>query len=181
MVNIVYWVFISLLILALAYTSLFSSIPLAFLAGGGILSLIYLGFLLHRRRQSGEWEHGKYQFRFAGTVFVYIALFWTTVGLFSNVKEQRVFFARYEPYIRDGVQHGYTFHYIDHPGAYENIDSAYLNRYLEENKPDRVRLVLETVKDFGRLRSYSVRGVETISVNEGWIGGTPPWDALRQP
>lgn len=38
---------------------------------------------------------------------------------------------------------------------------------------------LETVKDFGKLRAYSVEQVDGIRVNAGWIGGQPPWMKLE--
>jgi hypothetical protein len=116
-----------------------------------------------------------------GSIFVYVIVFWTTNGVFTNVKEDREFWARYEPYVADGVQHGYTFHYLDYANSYERVDSPDLNRYLEERKPEKVKLVLEIVKDFGKFRSYSVKSVETIHVNTTWTPGEPPWPALRTP
>jgi hypothetical protein len=96
------------------------------------------------------------------------------------VKEQREFLARYEPYFHQGIAEGFTFYYLDHPGAYERIDSAELNKLLIEKHPERVRMVLEIVKDFGRLRAYTVRSVESIPVDQAWSPGNPPWEALRR-
>ncbi len=176
---IFYWTILILVVLLLAYASLFNLAPFVFLLGGAVLGLGYLAFLGRRKRRSGVWEHGKYQYRFVGSVFVYVILFWTTSGIFTNVKTEQEFWARYEPYMRDGEQHGYTFHYLDYANCYENVDSPDLNRYIEEKKPEKVKLVLEVVKDFGTLRAYSVKSVETIPVNAAWIGGEPPWPVLR--
>jgi hypothetical protein len=178
--SILYWSLLILVAIFLAYISPFSLVPLVFLVGSGALGFGYMLFLGRRRRRSGVWEHSKYQSRFFGSLIVFVMTYWTTVGLFSNVKEQREFLARYEPYIQDGKQHGYTFYYVDHAGYYERIDSPELNRFLAEHNPDRVRIVLEVVRDFGKLRSYSVRSVETIEVDKSWMDGNPPWDALRE-
>jgi len=179
MSSTLYWAFLVLVVLVLAYITPFGFLPLVFLAGGAVLGFGYMSFLSFRRRRSGVWEHGTYQFRFVGSIFFYVALFWTTVGIFDNVKEKREFVARYEPYIQDGQQHGYTFYYVDHADCYERIDSPDLNQYLREKNPERVRLVLEIVKDFGRLRAYSVQTVESIPVTVAWLGGSPPWAVLR--
>ena len=55
-----------------------------------------------------------------------------------------------------------------------------LNKLLVEKKPEKVRMVLETVKDFGRLRAYTVRSVESIPVDKEWTSGSPPWEELRK-
>jgi hypothetical protein len=179
---LIYWVLLVLVIALLAYASLFSLFPFVFLAGGVLIGLMYSGFLTLRYRKSGNWEHSKFQFRFHGVLFTYIVVFWTVVGIFTNVKEQRQFWARYEPYVSaDGNRRGFTFHYLDYPGAWERVDSAELTRYLDETQPERVRLIIETTRDFGKLRAYAVQGVEGFSVNEAWSGGNPPWDELRRP
>jgi hypothetical protein len=180
MPSIFYWSILILVTILLAYMSPFNIAPLAFLLGGAVLGIGYLAFLSWRKRRSGVWEHGTHQFRFVGSVFVYVILFWTTNGVFTNAKQEREFWARYEPYIKDGTRQGYTFHYLDYSNAYERVDSPDLNRYLEEKKPQKVRLVLEIVRDFGKFRSYSLKSVETIHVNKAWIPGEPPWPALRE-
>jgi len=180
MASILYWSTFILVVVLLAYASPFHLAPLAFLLGGVVLGLGYLGFLSWRKRRSGVWEHSTHQFRFVGSLFVYVILFWTTNGVFTNVKEDREFWARYEPYVTEGTQHGYVFRYLDYANSYERVDSPDLNRYLEENKPEKVKLVLEIVRDFGKFRSYSVKSVETIHVNTAWTPGEPPWPALRQ-
>jgi hypothetical protein len=180
MLNTLYWTLLTIGVVLLAYSSRFATAPLVFVAGGAALGFGYWAFLSRRRRASGFWEHPKYQSRFVGSVFIYIVVFWTTMGLFGNVKEQREFLARYEPYIVDGNPHGYTFHYVDYAGSYERIDSPQLDAYLREKKPPTVRLALELVRDFGRLRAYSVKSVDSIAVNKEWSpDGMPPWDALR--
>lgn len=180
MQSILYWLILILGVLLLAYVSLFNVAPFAFVLVGAVLGLGYLAFLSWRRRRSGVWEHSTYQYRFFGSLFVYVILFWTTSGVFTNVKQDREFWARYEPYVTNGAQHGYTFYYLDYANCYERVDSPDLNRYLEEKKPEKVKLVLEIVRDFGKLRSYSVKSVETIHVNTTWIGGEPPWPVLRK-
>jgi hypothetical protein len=55
-----------------------------------------------------------------------------------------------------------------------------LNKLLEEKRPERVRMKLELVRDFGRLRAYTVRSVESIPVDKEWTPGNPPWEALRR-
>lgn len=174
-----YWVFFVGIVLVLAYASLFNLTPLVFLIAGGVLGFGYLAFLSYRKRQSGVWEHSKYQQRFVGSVFLLVIIFWTTVVLFSNIKEPREFWARYEPYISEGKQRGYTFYYLDHANSYERIDSPALNKYIEDRNPGKVKLVLEIVRDFGRLRAYSVKSVDAIAVNKEWIDGEPPWSVLR--
>jgi hypothetical protein len=180
MLSIFYWSVLILVVILLVYASLFSVVPFAFLLGGAVLGFGYLAFLYWRRRRSGVWEHSTYQFRFVGSVFVFVILFWTTAGVFMNVKQEKEFWARYEPYVTNGVQKGYTFYYLDYANTYERVDSPDLNRYLQEKKPEKVKLVLEIVKDFGKLRAYSVKSVETIHVNTTWAGGEPPWPALRE-
>ena len=168
--NILYWSFLVLLAILLAYISPFGLYHLIFLAGGFIV------FLASRRvRLSSS------RVQFLGSVFIYVAVYWTTIGVFSNVKERREFVARYEPYVQAGNPEGYTFYYLDYPGFYERINSADLNKLLVEKRPSQVRMVIEIVRDFGRLRAYSVRSVEGIPVDQSWNGGNPPWDVLRQP
>jgi len=179
MPSILYWSILILVVFLLAYSSLFYIAPFAFLIGGAAIGFGYLAFLTLRKRRSGVWEHSTHQYRFVGSIFVYVILFWTTSGVFTNVKEDREFWARYEPNVTDGTPHGYTFYYLDYPNCYERVDSPDVNRYLEKQKPEKVKLVLEIVRDFGKLRSYSVKSVETIHVNTAWIGGEPPWPALR--
>ena len=180
MQSILYWSVLIIGAIALAYISPFNVAPILFLAGGVFFGLWYYVFLVIRRRRSSVTDIVGNQTRFVGTVLVYVMAFWTTTGLFSNVKEQREFLARYEPYVEDGRQQGYTFFYLDYAGSYERIDSVELNKLISEKSPDRVRMVLEVVKDFGRLRGYTVRSVESIPVDKAWIGGSPPWEALRQ-
>jgi len=167
--NTLYW---SLLILGgilLAYVSPFGLYHLVFLAGAGVLALVYRLLIPRSQRRFG-----------IVSVFLYVAVYWTTVGVFSNVKERREFQVRYEPYVHEGNAEGYTFFYVDYPGAYERIDSEELNKLLVEKKPEKVRMVLETVKDFGRLRAYTVRSVESIPVDKEWTSGSPPWEELRK-
>jgi len=165
-----YWSFLVLLSILLAYTSPFGLYPLVLLAGALVLSIVYrIAFSRDRRTRV----------RLFGSVFLYVALYWTIVGFFSNIKEQREFIARYEPYSPAGQPQGYTFYYVDYAGCYERVDSPELNKVLQEKRPDRVRMVLETVKDFGRLRAYTVRSIESIAVDKNWTDGKPPWDALR--
>lgn len=178
--SILYWSFLVLVSVLLAYLSPFSISPLIFLAGVVVFIAAYFAFLSYRRGRSGVWEHKTYQSNFVSSFLLYVMVFWTTNGLFTNVKEQREFQARYEPYIAGGSQHGYTFYYVDYDGAYERIDSPELNAWIAEKNPARVRMVLEIVKDFGRLRAYTVRSVESIAVDKAWTDGNPPWAALRE-
>ena len=178
--SILYWSFLILVSLVLAYVGPFNVVPLVFLGGAIVLTVGYFSFLSYRRRRSGVWEQGQYQVKFIGSILLYVMFFWTTVGLFSNVKEQREFMARYEPFVEDGSQRGYTFYYLDYAGFYERINSPALNEFIAERKPERVRMVLEIVKDFGSLRAYTVLRVESIAVDKTWIDGNPPWAALRQ-
>jgi hypothetical protein len=178
----IYWFFLALLVALLAYASLFSFIPAVFLSGGIAAGFAYLGFLAWRYRRDRVWEHSRYQFRFYAALFTYVFVFWTVIGIFTNVREQRRFWARYEPYAAaDGRPLGYTFYYLDHPEAWERVNSADLNRHLEQTKPERVLMIIETTKDFGRLRGYSVQAVEGFAVNAAWSAGSPPWDELRRP
>ena len=164
----------------LAYISPFNLTPIIFL--GGAFSWPGAGdFFPIAAAVPGVWEHSTHQFRFVGSLMLYVMVYWTTVGLFTNVKEQREFLARYEPYIQEGRQHGFNFYYLDYAGSYERIDSPELNKLIAENNPERVRIVLEVVKDFGKLRAYSVRSVESITVDKAWTDGNPPWAALREP
>jgi len=179
--SILYWSFLILGAIFLAYISPFNLSPVIFLGGALMIAAGYFLFLFYRRSRSGVWEHSAYQIRIVGSILLYVMVYWTTVGLFSNVKEQREFWARYEPYVLAGSQHGYTFFYLDHEGSYERIDSPELNKLIVEKNPDRVRMVLEVVKDFGKLRSYSVRSIESIPVDKAWTDGNPPWEALRLP
>jgi hypothetical protein len=178
--SILYWSFLILVAILLAYISPFTLVPLVFVGASAVLGFGYLLFLRHRRRHSGAWEHSRYQARFFGSLIVFVMTYWTTVGLFTNVKEQREFLVRPEPYVQNGNQHGYTFYYLDYAGYYERIDSQELNRFLSEHNPGRVRMVLEVVRDFGKLRAYSVRSVESIAVDKDWTDGNPPWAALRE-
>ena len=175
-----YWSVLVLGAGALAYISPFNLAPIVFIMGAIVLGVWYFLFLLLRRRSTGPDPVGN-QTRLIGSVLIYVMVFWTTTGLFSNVKEKREFWASYEPYVNAGRQQGYTFFYVDYAGNYERIDSPELNRLIGEKSPDRVRMVLEVVKDFGRLRAYTVRSVESIPVDKAWIDGNPPWEALRQP
>ena len=179
MQSILYWSFLILFSVLLAYVSQFAFVPLAFLAGAAILGIGYFSYLSYRRR-SGSWEHSRYRTRFTGSAVLYVMIYWTTITTFTNVKEHREFVARYEPYVQDGAQHGYTFYYVDYAGSYERIDSARLNELLAEKRPERVRMVLEIVRDFGRLRGYTVLSVESIPVDKSWTDGKPPWAALRK-
>lgn len=179
MPSILYWAILIPVVLLLAYASLFNIAPFVFLIGGAVLGFGYLAFLRYRKKRSGVWEHSTHQFRFVGSIFVYVILFWTTSGVFTNVREDRAFTARYEPYFTNGTPHGYTFYYLDYANSYERIDSPDLNRYIQEKNPQTVKLVLEIVKDFGKLRAYSVKTVDAIPVNETWLDGAPPWPALR--
>lgn len=177
--SILYWSFLILAAILLARLSPFNLAPIFFLGGVLLLAIGYFTFLSYRRRSGGS-EHGAFQGRIIGTILVYVMVYWTTVGLFTNVKEQRQFLARYEPYMQGGQQHGYTFYYSDYSGSYERINSPELNKLIAERNPERVRMVLEVVKDFGKLRAYTVRSVESISVTMDWTDGNPPWEALRQ-
>jgi hypothetical protein len=167
--NILYWSFLILLAILLAYGSPFGLYHLIFIAGGVVVFLV---------ARHPRWGHSRTQL--LGSVLVYVAVYWTTVGLFSNVKEQREFLARYEPYLPEGNPQGYTLHYLDYPGFYEHVDSPDLNKLLADKQPTQVRMVVETVRDFGRLRAYTVRSVEGIPVDQTWTGGNPPWAALRE-
>jgi len=168
--NILYWSFLILLAILLAYISPFGLYHLIFLAGGFIV------FVISRRVRLAS-----SRVQFLGSIFIYVAVYWTTIGVFSNVKERREFPARYEAYLHDGKTEGYTLYYLDYPGFYERIDSVDLNRMLEEKRPTQVRMAIEIVRDFGRLRAYTVRSVEGIPVDQSWTGGNPPWDVLRKP
>jgi hypothetical protein len=178
--SFIYWLLFALVVALVAYASLLSLTPLIFLFGGILLGLSYAAFLYVRYRSSGRWLHSRFQFRFYAALFTYIVLFWTTIGLLVDI-EQRVFWARYEPYLEGGTQMGFTFHYLDHPGAWERVNSPELNRYLEASRPERVRLIVEVRRDLGRLRDYSLRGVDGYAVSAGWSPGNPPWEELRNP
>jgi hypothetical protein len=180
MPSILYWSSLILAAILLAYISPFNFTPIIFLGGAALFAAGYFLLRSFRRRGAGGPEHGGSQVRFIGSILVYVMVYWTTIGLFSNVKEQREFWARYEPYMQDGSQRGYTFFYLDYAGSYERIDSPELNKLIVEKSPDRVRMVLEVVRDFGRLRSYTVRSVESIAVDRAWTDGSPPWEALRK-
>jgi hypothetical protein len=166
----------------LAYVSPFYLSPYVFLLGGAAFGGGYYVFLSYRRNKSGVWEHSTRQYRFFGTLFVYIATFWTIQGIYTNHKEQRAFWVRYEPYISNGAPHGYTLYYLDYPGTHEHVDSPALNSYIADKKPEKVKLVLEVVSDFGKLRSYSILTVDNVPVSGGWIPeeSAPPWPALRK-
>ena len=179
--SILYWSLLILAALLLAYVSPFSLVPLIFLMGAAVVIFGYFLLLSYRRSRTGAWEYRAHQIRIIGSVLVYVMVFWTTEGLFTNVKDQREFLARYEPYIEQGSQHGFTFYYLDYAGSYERIDSAELNKFIAEKNPGRVHMILEIVKDFGKLRAYTVRSVESIPVDRAWTDGNPPWVALRQP
>ena len=178
--SILYWSALILAAILLAWISPFNLTPIVFLGGALLLAIVYFLFRSYRRRHSATQEHGRFQTRFVGSIMVYVMIFWTTVGLFTNVKQKREFLATYEPYVQGGQQHGYTFYYVDYAGAYERINSPELNKLIAEKNPERVRMVLEVVKDFGKLRAYTVRSVESISVTMDWTDGNPPWEALRQ-
>src|SRR5262245_37819085 len=97
--SILYWSFLILAAVLLARLSPFNLAPMFFLGGVLLLAAGYFTFLSYRRRQSGVAEHGAFQSRIIGTLLVYIMVYWTTVGLFMNEKQQREFLARYEPYM----------------------------------------------------------------------------------
>jgi len=177
--NILYWSFLILIAILLAYATPFGLYHLVFLGGGLIIFGVYFAFLSRRRRISGAWEHDRYRVSVFGVLLVWVVVYWTTIGVFSNVKERREFQARYEPYVHQGNPEGYVFYYLDYPGSYERIDSPELNKLIEEKRPERVRMVIEIVRDFGRLRAYTVRSVESITVEKAWTPGNPPWEALR--
>jgi hypothetical protein len=179
--SISYWSFLILTAIVLAYFSPFTLSPIIFLGGALLMVAGYFVFRSFRRRRSGKWERQTHQIRFVGSLLLYVMVYWTTVGLGSNVKVKREFLARYEPYVQDGIQKGYTFFYLDYSGSYERIDSPELNTLIREKNPERVRIVLEVVKDFGRLRAYTVRSVESVPVDKAWTDGNPPWEALREP
>ena len=176
-----YWVAVVGVTLLLAYLSPFYLSPYAFILGGVFFGCGYFAFLSYRQKRSGVWEHPTYQYRFFGTVFLYVAIFWTVLGIYTNVKVQREFMTRYEAYVSNGAPRGYTLYYVDYPGTHERVDSPALNTYLGEKKPENVRLVLEVVSDFGKLRSYSILTADGIPVSGGWIreDSAPPWPALR--
>ena len=178
--SILYWSFLIFTAILLAYLSPFDIAPVVFLAGAVLFAGGYFVLSSLRRGQPDPAQHSQNQIRFIGSILIYVMVFWTTTGLFSNVKEQRAFPARYEPYVEAGVQRGYTFYYLEHPGSYERIDSPELNKLILEKSPQEVRMVLELVKDFGKLRAYTVRSVESVSVDKDWASGSPPWEALRQ-
>src|SRR6185295_8907179 len=107
--SILYWSFLILGSILLAYVCPFSLSPLVFLTVAFAFGAMYFAVLCYRRGRFGAWEHKAHQSRFVGSLLVYVMVFWTTNGLFTNVKEQKEFQARYEPYIDGGSQHGYTF------------------------------------------------------------------------
>lgn len=179
--SILYWSSLILAAMLLARITPFSLTPIVFLVGALLFAAGYLVFRSYRRPHSGTQDPGAFQRRFVGSILIYVMIYWTTVGLFTNVKAQREFLARYEPYMQGGQQHGYTFYYVDYAGSYERINSPELNKLIAEKNPERVRMVLEVVKDFGKLRAYTVRSVESISVTMDWTDGSPPWEALRRP
>jgi hypothetical protein len=175
----IYWTVLVIGTVLLSYLSSFQLAPLVFLGGGAILGVGYLVLSARQRARNPQWNSGGYRTRFAGSIILYVALFWVTAQL-GKSREPMEFWASYEPYVENGKPRGYVFRYLDFKDSYERIDSPELNSYLREKAPERVKLVLEVVKDFGRLRSYSVQRVETFTVNSEWIDGMPPWAALRQ-
>jgi hypothetical protein len=179
MQSTLYWSFLILASVFLAYVSPFSLVPIVFLGGGVILGLGYLTYLYLQKRSSGTSDVQRRTIHAIGSVMVYVMVYWTTIGLFTNVRELREFTARYEPYMHEGARRGYTFYYVDHEGSYERIDSPELNALLADKRPERVRMILEVVRDFGRLRGYSVVSVESIPVDKSWTDGNPPWETLR--
>ncbi|MSR07613.1 MAG: hypothetical protein EXR93_11190 [Gemmatimonadetes bacterium] len=161
---------------------MFSLYPFWYLGAVLALGLGYLVFLWVRRRSSGEWQHGRYAFRAWATLGVFTLLFWGPIQLFTGVTRRHHYSATYAPYHPTSLpsRTAYTFTYVDHPASYEHVLSDSLHLYLESVHPATVQLELETTWDFGRLRAYSVQRVDSVRVNGEWIGGTPPWDDLRQ-
>jgi len=175
-----YWSFLAFVIGLLVYASVFSLVPLLVLLGGIVTTLGYAAFLAIRFKRSGTWEHGRFRLRFHAILVLYIAAFWIVVSLFTNVREQHEFWARPErEAASDGRVRGYVLHYVDFPGSYERVNSTTLNRHLDDTRPSRVRMTIETTRDLGRLRAYSVESVDGIRVNDAWSGGSPPWDEIR--
>src|SRR4030095_12429973 len=127
--DILYWSFLILFSVLLAFVSPFGLYPLVLLAGGIVLCAAYRWCFSRDRRTN---------VRLFGSVFLYVAIYWTTAGFFSNVKEQREFLARYEPYSPSGNPQGYTFYYLDYEESYERVNSPELNKLLAEKHPDRV-------------------------------------------
>jgi hypothetical protein len=161
---------------------MFSLYPFYYLFAIAGIGLAYLAWFLRQKSRTGAWQHRTYRFRLAVAIVGFTVLFWGAITLFTDVRREHVFRARYEPFNINGDPRrvAFRFHYIDYPGSSETVDLDDLRRYLETSRPAEVRLTLETTWDFGALRGYSLEKVDHIRVNEGWSNGHPPWDVLRQ-
>lgn len=161
---------------------MFSLYPFFYLFALAGLGLAYLAWLAYRKRRMGEWQHRAYAFRFSLFVVGFTVLFWGAISLFTDVRLEHVFRASYESFGVNGDPQrvAYRFHYIDYPDSSETVYLDELRRYLESNRPAEVRLTLETIWDFGTMRTYSLEKVDDIRVNAGWSNGHPPWDVLRR-
>jgi hypothetical protein len=160
----------------------FSVYPVFWLAAMASSALAYLAFLAIKKRQTGEWRHAAYRFRFYSLLLVASVLFWGVTGLFTGVRREHVFRAQYEAFAVNGNPQriAYRLHYVDYPGCFETVYLDELRRYLESARPAEVQLTLETIWDFGTMSSYSLERVDNIRVNAGWSNGQPPWEALRR-
>jgi hypothetical protein len=162
--------------------TVFSVFPILFLAAVALLALAYLAFLGYRRARTGEWQHDRYRFPLALVIVGFTAVFWGAIAVFTDVRREHVFRARYEAFNVNGDPQriAFRFRYIDCLECSETVYLDELRRYLESARPTEVRLTLETTWDFGRMRGYSLEKVDDIRVNAGWSNGHPPWEALRK-
>jgi hypothetical protein len=161
---------------------MFSVYPFFYLFAIMAFVLAYVTWLACRKQRIGEWQHHVYAFRFYLLIVGFTVLFWCTIEIFTDVRREHVFRARYESFGVNGDPRriAFRFHYIDYPDCSETVYLDELRRYLEERKPAVVLLTIETTRDFGNLRGYSLEKVDNIRVNKGWSNGHPPWDALRR-
>jgi hypothetical protein len=80
-----YWSFLIFVAGLLAYVSVISLVPFAFIAGGIAIALGFVMFLVVRFRRTGLWDFARLQARFVTTLLMYIAVFWTVVGLLTTL------------------------------------------------------------------------------------------------
>ena len=160
---------------------MFSVYPVWYLAALLVLIIAYGAFVAARHRQTGERQHARYRSTFVSLIVGFSVLYWGALGLFTGVRREHIFRARYEAFAVGGDSRhiAYRLHYIDYPDCSETVYLDELERYLETRKPSEVRLTLQTTWDFGTMSSYSLEKVDDIRVNAGWSNGHPPWSVLR--
>lgn len=118
----------------------------------------------------------------AGTAIVYTILFWFLIGLTTNIERDYVFNATWKPIAGDtsSSQHMVLFEYQGYPGTSERVNSQPIHEHLLAKNESVVSLTIRVSYDFGTVRGYSLEKVDALPANEGWVGGTPPWEVFRQ-